>query len=79
MNFFEPGGAAVRAYISDGIVFTSGATDNEIVDAEGNIWQMTEEALISADGQRLERLAGNLAFWFGWFSFYPDTLFYEGA
>lgn len=78
-DFFEPGGAAIRAYISDGITFTMGDSANEIVDAEGNIWQVTEEALISAEGRRLERLAGHLAFWFGWFSFYPDTLFYEGV
>ncbi len=77
-DFFEPGGAAVRAYASDGILFSPGEMPNEVVDEDGTVWQVTEDALVSADGETLERLPGHLAFWFGWFGFYPDTLFYEG-
>ncbi len=76
-NFSEPGGAAVRAYASDGIQFGPGENDGEVVDADGNVWTVTEDALVGPDGQELERLGGHLAFWFGWFSFFPDTLVYE--
>jgi len=76
-DFFEPGGAAVRAYASDGMTFSAGE-DGTIVDGDGTIWEITEDALISEDGDTLERLGGHLAFWFGWYSFNPDTLVYEG-
>lgn len=78
-DFFEPGGAAVRAYASNGSTFNATDSENELVDDEGTLWTVTEDALISEDGDELERVAGHLAFWFGWFSFYPDTQFYESA
>ena len=75
-DFFEPGGAAVRAYASDGKTFSQ---DGEgLIDESGERWLLSEEALISATGERLERLPGHLAFWFGWYGFHPDTLVYEG-
>jgi len=78
-DFFEPGGAAVRAYATDGLTFTVGDDAGVIVDADGNAWEITEEALINADGDTLDRLPGHLAFWFGWYSFNPDTLVYAAA
>jgi hypothetical protein len=76
-DFFEPGGAEVRAYASNGIVFQPGDNATEIVDAEGNVWQVTEDALTGSDGQILERIPGHLAFWFGWYGFYPQTAVYS--
>ncbi len=75
-DFFEPGGAAVRAYDSGGNLFSAGDDDLTLVSADGRAWRITEEALIGADGARLERIGGHLAFWFGWFGFYPETLVY---
>jgi hypothetical protein len=75
-DFFEPGGAAVRAYATDGITFSAGEEDNTLVSAEGELWQVTESALVNAEGELLPRLPGHLAFWFGWYSFNPDTLVY---
>ncbi len=77
-DFFEPGGAAVRAYQSDGRVFAAGADKSTLVSQDGRNWQLTEAALTDEDGERLERIGGHLAFWFGWFGFYPDTLLYVG-
>ncbi len=77
-DFFEPGGAAVRAYDSQGMIFSPGEAEGEIIAEDGTVWQVTEDALISPDGETLARLPGHLAFWFGWYGFYPDTLFYEG-
>lgn len=47
-----------------------------LVDEEGDGWQVTEEALIGPAGEALERLPGHMAYWFGWFSFYPRTEIY---
>ena len=45
-----------------------------ITDEQGNAWQMTEDSLVNeGSGERLERLPGNLGFWFAWFQFYPLT------
>ena len=75
-DFFEPGGAAVRAYESDGRHFSAGADKSTLVSDDGRDWQIAEDALIAEDGERLARIGGHLAFWFGWFGFYPDTLLY---
>lgn len=75
--FFEPGGAAVRAFERNGYTFEAGADATTLVSDDGRTWQITEEALIADDGEALERIGGHLAFWFGWFGFYPDTLVYE--
>ena len=37
---------------------------------------MTEDALLGPEGETLARLPGHLAYWFGWFSFYPRTQIY---
>ena len=76
----EPGGAAVRAYQRDGHTFSPSpdGDDNSVVDENGETWTVSEEALTAPDGSTLERLPGHIAYWFGWYSFYPDTLLYEG-
>ncbi|MCY3780116.1 MAG: DUF3179 domain-containing (seleno)protein [Chloroflexi bacterium] len=78
-EFFEPGGAAVRAYDRGGMTFSAGPDDSSLTGADGETWRITEAALIAEDGARLERIGGHLAFWFGWFGFYPDTLVYGEA
>ncbi|MEL6306833.1 MAG: DUF3179 domain-containing (seleno)protein [Chloroflexota bacterium] len=75
-DFFEPGGAEVRAYNSEGIIFSAGDTPLQVIDDEGTVWQVTEEALVAPDGRTLDRLSGHLAFWFGWYGFYPETRVY---
>ncbi len=76
-DFFEPGGASVRAYERSGHIFTASEEDNWLVDETNQRWQVTENALVSESGEQLVRLPGHLAFWFGWYSFNPDTLVYE--
>ena len=75
-EFFEPGGAAVRAYDSGGQLFSAGDDSATLVSDDGRRWQISEGALIADDGERRERIGGHLAYWFGWFGFYPDTLVY---
>lgn len=55
----------VRAYRRDGVEFTAGA-DPTLLRGGGVDWLMTEAALVTADGRRLERLPGHIAFWFAW-------------
>ncbi len=75
-EFFEPGGAAVRAYARQDYTFVAGADDATLKSDDGRSWRISEEALVAEDGERLDRIGGHLAYWFGWFGFYPDTAVY---
>lgn len=75
-EFFEPGGAAVRAYGRQDYTFAAGANDATLKSEDGRSWRISEEALLAEDGERLDRIGGHLAYWFGWFGFYPDTAVY---
>lgn len=46
--------------------------DDEIVDDGGNIWKVTERALVFGD-VRLARIPAHRAFWFGWHAQFPET------
>ena len=70
-------GAEVRAYERGEHTFSPGVDADTVIDEAGNTWQITEEALIGSDGSELPRINGHLAYWFGWFAFFPDTLVYE--
>jgi hypothetical protein len=63
----------VRAYASKGRKFTAAADNTDIVQADGIDWRVTEDALVPAEGEPLERLAGHIAFWFAWQNFKPDA------
>jgi hypothetical protein len=69
-------GAEVRAFERGDHTFAVDETGN-VVDEDGRIWQISEEALTGPDGAQLPRINGHLAYWFGWYAFYPDTLLYE--
>ena len=68
----------VRAYERSNLQFRAGAGPDELIaEGTGARWRIEEEALVAVtDGRRLPRLAGHLAFWFGWFAFHPDTPVY---
>ena len=71
-------GSEVRAYARGQHTFIPGATTDTVIDDAGRIWRVTEEALLGPDGEEVPRINGHLAYWFGWFSFFPNTLLYEG-
>jgi len=71
-------GGEVRAFERGQETFTPGPTPDTVVDSQGQVWQVTEDALLSPDGMLAPRLSGHLAYWFGWFAFFPNTLIYEG-
>jgi hypothetical protein len=72
---------AVRAYRSGGRTFAPGGGPDELVDATGVRWTVLEEALAPAGPEAfapLERIPGHTAFWFGWYSFFPESGLYPG-
>lgn len=68
-----------RAYERGKYMFSATGTPNELRDELGSIWRMTEDALLGPRGERLPRLGGHLAYWFGWFSFFPQTQIYGSS
>ena len=81
----DPFGGGARAYQGADVEFLDtldgppGA--RTIMDREGRTWLVTEEALVSEDRseRRLPRVPGHTAFWFGWYSNYPNSLVYRPA
>jgi len=69
-------GGEVRAYARGDKSFSPGPAPDVLLDAAGNSWQVTEEALLGPDGQTAPRSNGHLAYWFGWYAFFPDTGLY---
>ena len=69
-------GAEVRAYRADATIFRPGSDENTVVDTGGNPWQIAEDALVGPGGELAPRINGHLAYWFGWYSFFPQTLVY---
>ncbi len=72
-------GGEVRAYDRGEEIFTPGSDPDIVLDSSGQTWQVTEEALLGPDGKAAPRVNGHLAYWFGWFSFFPNTLLYGEA
>jgi hypothetical protein len=70
---------AVRAYFRGERSFLPAVNSGETIKATDNSrWKLTEAALINeASGERLLRLPGHLAYWFGWVNFYPQTLLFS--
>lgn len=67
---------AVRVFRRDGERFGTAEGALRVRDEAGRIWRVGEEALTledEAEERALERLPGHVAFWFGWYGFYPET------
>jgi hypothetical protein len=71
-------GGAVRAYERADYRFQPSGQSGVLLDEEGGRWIIGEEALTGPQGQMLSRLPGHLAYWFGWFAFFPQTEVYQG-
>ena len=49
-------------------------TPAKMVDADGGVWEVTEEALVNEEsGQELARMPAQIALWMSWYAFHPDT------
>ena len=70
-------GAEIRAFARGERLFAPGSNEQTVLDGDGRSWQVTEEVLVGPDGETLPRINGHLAYWFGWFAFYPETELYQ--
>ncbi len=71
---------AVRAYRRENRTFKAGESPLSVISEDGMVFRVEEEALAAmrdGDELRLPRLPGHISFWFGWYTFYPQTSVYE--
>ena len=73
---FWNAGAEVRAYQRGRRTFIPSESPDAVLDQQGARWRITEDALESPDGERLMRLPGHLAYWFGWVNYFHNTTIY---
>ena len=59
-----------RAYERGDLTFAM--KSGNLISNDGVVWQIAEEALQSADGRSLARVAGNVAYWFAWDGYLGD-------
>ncbi len=72
-------GEGGRAYESGSIQFASADLGaGALIDAEGNVWTMSEDALIGPEGKSLPRVAGHNAYWFAVTNHSADGRLWEG-
>jgi hypothetical protein len=75
----DPASRAVRAYLRRDLEFT--AAGDDLVDGGGGRWRVEEERLSAIAGAEvgsdLARVVGHVAYWFGWYGFYPQTEVWE--
>ncbi|MDA1061962.1 MAG: DUF3179 domain-containing protein, partial [Chloroflexi bacterium] len=79
-----PSGGEVRAFERGDHAFapdpdastTAGREASTVLDASSAVWRVTEDALVGPGGERLDRISGHLAYWFGWYAFFPETEVY---
>jgi hypothetical protein len=69
-------GGEVRAFSRGELLFEPGPDPNTVLDSTGRPWQVTEEALVGPNDELAPRINGHLAYWFGWYSFFPKTSLY---
>ncbi|MXX61433.1 MAG: DUF3179 domain-containing protein [Holophagales bacterium] len=73
---FDSASGAVRAYERGDRRFRIPgiAPVRQLRAEDGTVWRLAEEGLAPAGGgDLLPRVPGHVAFWFGWYAFYPET------
>ena len=70
--FTDKSGAS-RVYESNGKKFTDWDRLYSVKDSSNTKWTLSESRIVSTDGETLYRLPAHRAFWFGWYSAYPQT------
>jgi hypothetical protein len=73
----------VRAYDRGDLSFSWYPEQDDqafVVAGDGSRWRVTDIGLQKVGGGGfLTRLPGHLAYWFGWYAFYPDTELWTGS
>jgi hypothetical protein len=70
-------GGPVRAYERGNTTFKPGPDAQTVLDAEGNSWKVTEEALTGPGGKSFKRLDGFQSYWFAWSQFHPKGTVFQ--
>lgn len=70
---FTDASGANRVYESRRFRFAAWNGEDLATDSEGRSWKVSEDALSGPGRQKLKRLPAHRAFWFGWYSAYPET------
>jgi hypothetical protein len=69
---------SVRAFERGDEVFTL-SSEGRLMAANGEVWTITEDALVGPDGTQLARVAGHIAYWFAWDNYLGGAAsIYEG-
>ena len=64
---------ANRAYESKATTFTRWDKIKLAIDNTGKTWKVEESQMTGPKGEVLMRISAHRAFWFGWYSAFPDT------
>jgi hypothetical protein len=62
---------AVRAFETAGKRFRVAGGGRLLEERTGTLFTVEEENLVAETGEKLPRIAGHNAFWFGWYAFFP--------
>ena len=73
MVVFTDASGANRVYESKEINFASWDKTKAALDSAGNTWKVEEGQITGPKGEILKRVSAHRAFWFGWYSAFPDT------
>jgi len=55
-------------------ILSPGPQPGTLLDEQGKTWQVSEDVLLGSGGENANQLSGHLAYWFGWFEFFPNIL-----
>lgn len=69
-------GSEVRVFDRGDLDFSPTDNPDVVVSADGVEWTITEAELVASDGRTQPRYSGHLAYWYGWFAFFPNTDLY---
>ena len=67
----DPAKRSVRAYERASHHFKS--LGKGLQDEAGNVWKVTEDALVGPNNTRLPRVAGHISYWFAWDNYLGDA------
>jgi hypothetical protein len=70
-------GGPIRAFERGSTIFRPGPDSQSVLDADGNAWKVTEEALTGPGGKSLKRINGFQSYWFAWTQFHPGSAVFQ--
>ena len=74
--YYEAGGE-VRSYVRGELRFHPSKQADVVIDQYGRKWRVADDGLLGPGDRVLDRVTGQLAYWFAWFTHFPLTDVYE--